>query len=72
MAQIKNFRKRDGEEWVIGGELNVDGGKITAAGSQAAAIADISESAAQMSQEEREKFNAILEALRGAGIIDST
>jgi hypothetical protein len=53
-----------------GDALNVDtGGKITANGVQAPAIADISETAAEMSIAEREKFNAVLAALRGAGII---
>jgi hypothetical protein len=53
-----------------GDALNVDtGGKITANGVQAPAIADISEDAGTFAAGEREKFNEILAALRGAGII---
>jgi hypothetical protein len=53
-----------------GGIINVKtGGIIKANGTQAAAIADISETEAVFSAAEREKFNDILAALRGAGII---
>lgn len=55
-----------------GGSIDIlDGGKITADGAQAAAIADISETAGTMTVGERQSFNAVLAALRGAGIIAS-
>ena len=53
-----------------GGIINVKtGGIIKANGTQAAAIADISETEAVFSAAERGKVNDILAALRGAGII---
>lgn len=48
------------------------GGSITNDGTQASAIAAISESEAVFSAEERGKLNDILVALRGVGIIASS
>jgi hypothetical protein len=36
--QTSNYEEQGGATWVIGGELDVDGGKITAAGTQASAV----------------------------------
>lgn len=69
MANVKNYKEQGGEVQVIGGELNIAGGKITANGTQAAAIADITESAT--GTEIATAVNGILAALRGAGIIAS-
>lgn len=53
-----------------GGAVNVaSGGQITDDGTQASAIADISESESVFSAAERVKFNAVLAALRGVGVI---
>jgi hypothetical protein len=41
MYATKNHGKQGGEEWVVGGELNIaTGGKITANGTQATAISN--------------------------------
>jgi ribonuclease D len=79
----KNYRD-SGDVTVIGGELRIaSGGKITAAGTQASAIAD-AETAhalnATFDDDEAEaalnalgtKLNSVLEALRGAAIIASS
>jgi hypothetical protein len=58
------YHKQGGAELVVG-----SGGKITAAGTQAAAITAISEVSAAMSIAERQAFNAVLTALRGVGIL---
>lgn len=42
MSNVKNYIEQGGEKTVIGGELNIaSGGKITAAGTQANHIADV-------------------------------
>lgn len=70
MNVTKNYNSLGGAETVIGGELNVlPGGKITAGGVQAAAIADHVTPATATSTEIATKQNVILAALRGAGII---
>jgi hypothetical protein len=66
----KNYKELGGAKTVIGGELNVvTGGQITANGVQAAAIADHVDPATATSTAIATKQNAILAALRGAGII---
>ncbi len=79
----KNYNE-SGDVLVVGGEINVaSGGKITAAGTQAAHIADASVAHAlnaTFSDTEAEtalnalgtKINAILVALEGAGITASS
>jgi hypothetical protein len=70
MANVKNYKEQGGEVQVIGGELRIaDGGKITADGTQAAAIADLTESDDITAV--RAAVNEILDAIRGAGIIAS-
>ena len=68
--QAKVYRKQGGNELVI-----ASGGKITAAGTQATAIADETALTGGEDPTEAEynallvKFNAVLAALRGVGII---
>jgi hypothetical protein len=67
---VKNYTEQGAEVTVIGGELKIaSGGKITADGTQAETIADITDSAtgAQIAT----AVNAIIAALKGAGIIAS-
>lgn len=67
----KNYEQQGGEITVIGGEIKIETtGKITANGTQAATIADITTSATgtQISV----AVNAIIAALKGAGIIAKT
>ena len=66
----KNYTEQGGEKTVIGGELQIAaGGKITAAGTQAATIADITGSAT--GEQIATAVNAIIAALKGVGIIAS-
>lgn len=70
MEVTKNYSELGGAKSVIGGELDIaTGGKITANGIQATAIADHVDPATATSTEIATKQNAILAALRGAGII---
>jgi hypothetical protein len=65
-----NYEKQGGSTWVIGGELDIEaGGKQTAAGVQAAAIADHPDPTTATTTQIATKQNAILAALRGVGII---
>lgn len=67
----KNYTEQGGEITAIGGELKIEaGGKITANGTQAITIADIATGATgtQISV----AVNAIIAALKGAGIIASS
>lgn len=76
-----NYAEQGGSVFVIGGELKIaSGGKITAAGTQAAHITDASVAHnlnSTFSDTEAEtalnalgtKINAILDALEGAGIL---
>jgi len=67
---VKNYTEQGAEKTVIGGELQIAaGGKITAAGKQAATIANIPESAT--GKQIATAVNAIIAALKGAGIIAS-
>lgn len=69
----KNYQEQGGEKWAIGGELNIlPGGKVTADGTQASAIADHVDPATATSTDIATKQNQILAALRGAGIIASS
>lgn len=54
------------------GELNINGGTITSAGTQAAAIDDHVDPATATTEEVATKQNTILAALRGVGIIASS
>ena len=68
MYVTKNYR--DTDKWTVGGELNVlTGGKITSNDIQAAAIANHVDPAVATNTEIATKQNAILNAIRGAGII---
>jgi hypothetical protein len=68
----KNYNELGGAKSVIGGELSiVPGGKITADGIQAAAIADHVDPATATSTDIATKQNQILATLRGAGIIST-
>lgn len=74
MANTKNFREQGGEKWVVGGVLDIaSGGSITAGGTQAAAIADVTAVSGTYVKAEIDAIvgavNDALEALRGAGII---
>jgi glutamate-1-semialdehyde aminotransferase len=70
MEVTKNYNELGGAKTVIGGELDiVTGGKITANGVQAAAIASHADPATATSTDIATKQNQILAALRGAGII---
>lgn len=70
MYNTKNYAEQGGGKWVVGGELDIPtGGKITADGVQAASIANHVDPATATSTEIATKQNAILAALRGAGII---
>ena len=66
----KVYMEQGGEKLVVnGGEISVDGGKITAAGTQANHITDLTaqaDSAAIITA-----VNAILAALEGVGILAS-
>jgi hypothetical protein len=44
--QTKNYEQQGGNVWVIGGELRIEGGKITNAGTQASAIASLTDNSA--------------------------
>lgn len=69
---VDNYRAQGGDVWHVSGEIRVEsGGQITAAGTQASAIADPSGGATQ-DAEARAAINDILAALRGAGIIASS
>lgn len=70
MYNTKNYAEQGGDRWVIGGELDIPtGGKITANGVQAAAIANHADPATATAADIATKQNQILAALRGAGII---
>ena len=67
MPNVKNYKEQGGELDVIGGELKIEeGAKITAAGTQASAIAKPTEGDAA---EVKAAIDAIIDALEGAGII---
>ena len=67
----KVYMEQGGEKLVVnGGEISVDGGKITAAGTQASNITDLTaqaDSAAIIAA-----VNAILKALEDVGILKSS
>lgn len=70
----KNYREQGGETWIIGGELKIDGGKITP---QANAITDATVASGEtVTKVEYDavvtKLNAVLAALRGVGIVKSS
>lgn len=76
MSNVVNFKEQGGAVTVIGGELRIaSGGTITAAGTQAGAIANLTAITGGESPTEAEHnavrtaVNSILAALRGAGII---
>jgi len=77
MSNIKNYRKQGGDEWVIGGKLKMDGGKVTDEdGNQASAISDVDADVSSADDDDHNEVagavNSILAALRGAGIISSS
>lgn len=69
---VKNFLEQGGDRMVIGGELVIAaGGKVVpASGGQAAAITTVT-GGSTVDAEARTAVNAILAALRNAGIIAS-
>jgi hypothetical protein len=68
-----NYTEQGGATTVIGGELEiVSGGKITAAGTQAAAITNVATAGSATAAANATAINSILAALRGAGIIASS
>lgn len=75
MANVKNYRKQGGDEWVVEGEVNIDGGEITNSGTQASAIANVDASVSGADDNDHNEVagavNSILAALRGVGIIDT-
>lgn len=78
MSNVVNFKEQGGALTVIGGELRIaSGGTITAAGTQATAISDLTAITGGEAPTEAEHnavrtaVNSILAALRGAGIIAS-
>ena len=64
----KNYTEQGGEVTVIKGELNIDGGKITKEGTQAAAITKPTGGTTE-DAEARAAIDDIIDALIGAGII---
>jgi len=73
----KVYRKQGGNEVVVAsdGEINIEsGGKITAAGTQASAIDDITVTGTYADDDDNIEaaINGILAALRGVGIIASS
>lgn len=82
--QTKNYTEQGGERTVIGGELDIaTGGKLTAAGTQASAIANakVNYTTGDLSDEAEiiaalnatnGTINSILTALRAVGIIASS
>lgn len=71
----ENYTEQGGAVTVIGGELRIaSGGQITAAGTQAEAIADISVTGTYADDDDaiETAINAILAALRSAGIVASS
>jgi hypothetical protein len=72
MYTTKNYSELGGNRWTIGGDINVvAGAKVLADGTQATAIADHADTTTATTEEIATKQNAILAALRGAGIIAS-
>lgn len=70
-----NYNEQGGAKTVIGGELQIaSGGTITAAGTQASAIAYITVTGTYGTDDSaiETAVNSILAALRGAGIIASS
>jgi len=62
-----NFKRQGGAVWVIGGDVQIDGGKfLNATGAQAGAIANATGNAAANLQT---TVNALLVACRNLGII---
>jgi hypothetical protein len=62
-----NFKRQGGAVWVIGGDVQIDGGKfLNATGAQAGAIANATGNAASNLQT---TVNALLVACRNLGII---
>lgn len=73
MRTTKNYNENGGNVMVVGGELKIaSGGKITNAGTQAAAIADHADPGTATAADIATKQNFILAALRGVGIIASS
>lgn len=71
MANVKNYKEQGGEVQVIGGELKIaTGGKVTANGTQANHIVDITGSAT--GAEIATAVNAILLALENVGILKTS
>ena len=68
MHNTKNYREQGGEKWVVGGELQIAGGKITPAnGVQPNTITNIANDAT--GTQIATAVNAIITALIGAGVI---
>jgi hypothetical protein len=61
----ENFKRQGGAVWVIGGDVQIDGGKfLNATGAQAGAIANATGTGDIVA-----KFNSLLVAARNLGII---
>lgn len=70
MANVDNYAAQGGDVWHVSGEIRMEsGGQITAAGTQASAIADVDTAGSATAAANATAINAILAALRGAGII---
>ncbi|GEM_PF-4922173 len=78
--QTKNYEKQGGDTWVIGGTLDIEGGKIVNAGTQAGSVATVSAANsfnATYNNVEVENavnanataINALIAALQGVGIL---
>lgn len=69
-ANTPNHTEQGGAVTVIGGELRIaSGATVTADGTQAAAISDVPTAGSATAAANATAINAILAALRGAGII---
>lgn len=75
MSSTAKVHRPDESKLVVesGGSIQIEsGGQITAAGTQAEAIADVPTYVSADAAENADAINAILAALRGAGIIASS
>lgn len=65
-----NYMQQGGEVWVIGGELKLaSGATITANGTQASAISDVTTGTGATAGANATAINAIIAALEGVGIL---
>lgn len=70
MANTENRMEQGGSTWTIAGDLDmIDGARVLNDGTQAEAIADVATAGSATAATNATAINAILAALRGAGII---